>query len=113
MTDHIAGRALRPGGADDAVDEPSRNASTSLVDLSVSTTNSAWPAFTDWPSATSHSTIFTSPPVAPRWGMTIGCFTASAFPALPKRCMRRSTSRCMASRPGTRTSSLRPDPMTS
>ena len=26
-----------------------------------------------WPSATSHSTIVTSPPVAPRWGMTIGC----------------------------------------
>src|SRR4029077_16500937 len=63
-----------PGGASGPVSRPPRKASTSTTDLSVSTVRSAAPAATTSDSSTCHSPIFTSPPVAPRCGITTGCF---------------------------------------
>ena len=113
MADHVTRGAFGAGGADDAVDHAIAerlHLARRLVGLHGEERLAGLHrlAFDDQPFDDLHVAAGRA-----KVGNDDRMLHDFAFPALPKRCMRRSTSRCMASRPGTRTSAFRPDPMIS
>ena len=105
-----------PGGASGPV-QPTSAKGLHLYDRLVSLDSErAAPAATTSDSLIRHSTIRTSPPVAPRCGITTGCFmpaSCSARPLLPNSTHHPSDLGRHARRPATSTSLSRPEPMDS